>query len=90
MISSVGPIMITFGKKDIRRRVAVSSQSFKSYSAQMFFGVVTCGLTLVALFNVLSMILYGENITLAGILCYVIITLCLMIVSMGITYLGGN
>ncbi|MEE0862927.1 MAG: ABC transporter permease [Lachnospiraceae bacterium] len=90
MISSVGPIMITFGKKDIRRRVAVSSQSFKSYSTQMFLGVVTCGVSLVALFNVLSMILYGKNITLAGILCYVIITLCLMIVSMGITYLGGN
>ena len=90
MISSVGPVIITFVKTDIRRRVAVSSQSFKSYSVQMFLGVVTCGLVLVALFNILAMILYGKNISFAGIVCYVIITLCLMIVSMGVTYLGGN
>lgn len=90
MISTIGPIMITFGKTDIRKRIAVSSQSFKSYSAQMFLGVVTFGLILLALFNVLALILYGENITFAGITSYVIITLCLMAVSMAITYLGGN
>ena len=90
MISGVGPIMITFGKSDIRKRVAVSSQSFKSYSAQMFLGVVTCGLALLALFNILAMILYAENISFAGIVSYVIITACLLAVSMGITYLGGN
>ena len=90
MISVIGPIMITFGKTDIRKRIAVSSQSFKSYSAQMFLGVVTFGLILLALFNILALILYGENITFAGITSYVIITLCLMAVSMAITYLGGN
>ena len=90
MISTVGPIMLTFGSKDIRRRVAVSAQSFKSYSTQMFLGVITCGLALVTLFNVLAMILYGKNISFAGVVCYVIITLCLMIVSLGITYFGGN
>ena len=90
MISAIGPIMITFGKTDIRKRIAVSAQSFKSYSAQMFLGVVTCGLALLAAFNILAMILYGENITFAGIASYVIITTCLMVVSMAITYLGGN
>lgn len=90
MISVIGPIMITFGKTDIRKRIAVSSQSFKSYSTQMFLGVVTFGLILLALFNILALILYGENITFAGITSYVIITLCLMMVSMAITYLGGN
>ena len=90
MISVIGPIMITFGKTDIRKRIAVSSQSFKSYSAQMFLGVVTFGLILLALFNIFALILYGENITFAGITSYVIITLCLMAVSMAITYLGGN
>lgn len=90
MVSGVGPIMITFGKSDIRKRVAVSSQSFKSYSAQMFFGVVTCGIALLAAFNILAMVLYADNISFAGIVSYVIITACLMVVSMGITYLGGN
>ena len=90
MISAVGPIMITFGKKDIRRRIAVSAQSFKSYNIQMFLGVVTCGLALLAAFNILALILYGENITFAGVASYVIITTCLMVVSMAITYLGGN
>ena len=90
MISAIGPIMITFGKKDIRMRIAVSSQSFKSYNAQMFLGVVTCGLALLAAFNILALILYGENITFAGVVSYVIITICLMVVSMAITYLGGN
>lgn len=90
MISGVGPIMITFGKSDIRKRVAVSSQSFKSYSAQMFLGVVTCGVALLALFNILAVIMYADNISFAGIVSYVIITACLLAVSMGITYLGGN
>lgn len=90
MISTIGPIMITFGKTDIRKRIAVSSQSFKSYNAQMFLGVISVGLILLALFNVLAIILYGGNITFAGITSYVIITLCLMMVSMAITYLGGN
>ena len=90
MISAIGPIMITFGKADIRKRITVSSQSFKSYNAQMFLGVVTCGVALLSLFNILALILYGENITFAGIVSYVIITLCLMMVSMAITYFGGN
>ena len=90
MISAIGPIMITFGKTDIRKRITVSSQSFKSYNVQMFLGVVTCGVVLLSLFNILALILYGENITFAGIVSYLIITSCLMIVSMAITYFGGN
>ena len=90
IISGVGPIIITFGKKDIRKRVAVSAQNFKSYSVQMFLGVVTYGMAVLVLFNVLAMVLYADNISFAGIVSYVIITLCLLTVSMGLTYLGGH
>lgn len=90
IISGVGPIVITFGKKDIRKRVAVSAQTFKSYSMQMFLGVITCGIVLLAVFNIAAVIMYGGDISLAGIVSYVIITLCLLTVSIGLTYLGGN
>ena len=90
MISSIGPIIITFGKKDIRKRITVSAQSFKSHNFQIFLGVVSCGLILLFAFNILATVLYGKNITFAGLTSYVIITTCLMLVSMAITYLGGN
>ena len=56
----------------------------------MFLGVITCGIVLLAVFNIAAVIMYGGDISLAGIVSYVIITLCLLTVSIGLTYLGGN
>ena len=89
VISGLGPIIITFGKKDVKMRINVSSQTFKSYSVQMFLGVVTFGIAVLALFNILATILYGGSISLAAMVYYIILTLCFLFVCLGITYLGG-
>lgn len=89
VITGLGPIIITFGKKDVKMRINVSSQTFKSYSIQMFLGVVTFGLVVLALFNILAVILYGSTLSLAALVYYLILTLCFLLVCLGITYLGG-
>ncbi len=89
VISGLGPILITFGKKDVKMRINVSSQSFKSYSIQMLMGVVTFGVVVLALFNILALILYGSTLSLAAIVYYLILTLCFLFVCLGITYFGG-
>ncbi len=89
VITALGPIIITFGKKDVRMRINVSAQSFKSYSVQMFLGVVTFGLAIMALFNILAVILYGSTLSFASLMCYLILTLSFLMVCLGITYFGG-
>lgn len=89
VISGLGPIIITFGKKDIKKRINVSAQTFKSYGIQMFLGVVTFGAVVMALFNVLSLILYGSAIPFAAMMYYLIITLCFLLVCLGIAFFGG-
>ena len=89
VITALGPIIITFGKKDVKMRINVSAQTFKSYSIQLFLGVVTFGLLLLAMFNILAMILYGSSISLAALVYYLILTFCFLLVCLGITYFGG-
>ncbi len=89
VISGLGPIIITFGKKDVKMRINVSSQTFKSYSIQMFLGVITFGLVVLALFNVLGFIMYGTSLSFAAIVYYLILTFCFLLVCLGITYFGG-
>lgn len=89
VITALGPIIITFGKKDVKMRINVSAQTFKSYSLQMFLGVVTFGVIILALFNVLAVILYGSSMSLASLVYYLILTLCFLMVCLGITYFGG-
>lgn len=89
VISGLGPIIITFGKKDIKKRINVSAQTFKSYGIQMFLGVVTFGAVVMALFNILSLILYGSAIPFAAMMYYLIITLCFLLVCLGIAFFGG-
>lgn len=89
VITALGPIIITFRKKDVRMRINVSAQSFKSYSIQMFLGIVTFGLVVLALFNILAVILYGNTISFAALVYYFILTLNFLLVCLGITYFGG-
>ena len=89
VITALGPIIITFGKKDVKMRINVSAQTFKSYSLQMFLGVVTFGVIILALINVLAVILYGSSMSLASLVYYLILTLCFLMVCLGITYFGG-
>lgn len=89
VISGLGPILITFGKKDLKMRINVSSQTFKSYSIQMFMGVVTFGVVALALFNVLALVLYGGTISIAAMVYYLVLTLCFLFVCLGLTYFGG-
>lgn len=89
VISGLGPIIITFGKKDVKMRINVSAQTFKSYSIQMFLGVVTFGITVLALFNILAVILYGSSLSFAAMIYYLIMTVCFLFVCLGITYFGG-
>ena len=89
VISGLGPIIITFGNKDIKKRINVSAQTFKSYCIQMFLGVVTFGVIVMALFNVLSLVLYGSSIPFAAMMYYLVITLCFLMVCLGIAFLGG-
>ena len=89
VITGLGPIIITFGKKDVKMRINVSAQTFKSYSLQMFLGVVTFGLVILVLFNVLGFIMHGTGLSFAAMVYYLILTFCFLLLCLGITYFGG-
>ncbi len=89
VITALGPILITFGKKDIKMRISVSAQTLKSYGLQMFLGVVTFGVVILSLFNILAVLLYGSALSFAAMVYYIILTLCFLLVCLGITYFGG-
>lgn len=89
VITALGPIIITFGKKDVKMRINVSAQTFRSHSLQMFLGVVTFGLIVLAIFNISAVILYGSTMSLASLVYYLILTLSFLMVCLCITYLGG-
>ena len=89
VISTLGPILITFGKKDVKMRINVSAQTFKSHSMQMLLGVVTFGIVVLVLFNIMAVILYGSAMSLASMVYYFILTLCFLMVCLGVTYFGG-
>lgn len=89
VITAIGQILVIFGKKDVKRRINVSAQSFKSYSLQMVLGVVTFGAVIMAAFNILAAILYGSEISFAAMIYYLILCFCFMVVCLGIAYLSG-
>ena len=89
VITGMGPILITFGKKDVKMRINVSAQSFKSYGVQMFLGIVTFGAVIMGIFNILAYVLYGSTISMTAFVCYLILTLCFLLVCLGITYFAG-
>lgn len=89
IITGMGPILITFGKKDVKMRINVSSQTFKSHGLQMFLGIVTFGLVVLTIFNGLSLVLHRGMISLPAMVCYLVLTLCFLMVCLGITYAAG-
>lgn len=89
IISGMGPILIIFGKKDVKMRIAVSAQTFKNYGLQMLLGVVTFGMAVFGLVNVLSLIMYGSGISLAEYVCFLVLTLCFVMVCLGLSFMGG-
>jgi len=89
IITGMGPILVTFGAKDVRKRINVSAQTFKSYGFQMFLGIITFGGVVLAVFNLLAIILYGGSASPVQIICYIILTSCFALVCLGITYMSG-
>ena len=89
IITGMGPILITFGKKDVKMRINVSSQTLKSHGMQMFLGIVTFGLVVLALFNVLGFILCRGVISNTELICYLILTFCFLLLCLGIAYFAG-
>ncbi len=90
VITGLGPIIIVFGRKDIAKRINVSSQTFKSYSLQMALGTVSFGAIVYVAFHLLAMLMgYTGAMTMAELVCYLILTLCFLILSLSIAFFGG-
>ncbi len=90
VITGLGPIIIVFGKKDIAKRINVSSQSFKSYSLQMALGTVTFGAVVYGAFQLLAQFVgCGTIMSVTETICYLILTLCFLILSLSIAFFGG-
>ncbi len=90
IITGLGPIIIVFGKKDIAKRINVSSQTFKSYSVQMALGVVTFGALVYGAFHLLALALGCYSVmSTAEMVCYLILTLCCLLLSLSVAFFGG-
>ena len=89
LITAIGPVIITFGQKDVKMRINVSAQSFVSNGIQMVCGVITYGVAVLLLFNVVAFIMYGSAMTMAETLAYLFLTVCFLLVSLGVTFFGG-
>lgn len=89
IITGLGPIMIVFGQKDVRKRINVSAQSFKKHNIQLVLGVITFGAVVLAAFNIMAVALYGGGISLAAMIYYLILTLTFILVALSIALFGG-
>lgn len=90
VITGLGPIIIVFGKKEIAKRINVSSQSFKSYSLQMALGVLTFGAVVFGAFQILAQAVgCGSVMSTTETICYLILTMCFLILSLSIAFFGG-
>lgn len=90
VIGCVAPILMVFGKKDIRKRITCSSISYKSYNLQLAAGTLITCMAIWAVFNLLSWILYNGEMSAVEFALHMLNTLCFVIVAMGMAFITGS
>lgn len=90
LITAVSPILVVFRKKILKNRITISSETFHSHNIQLAIGVVLCAVITVGIFNLISFILFHEDLTTESFLLYIINTMCFAIVSVSLAFMAGN
>lgn len=90
LITAVSPILIVFRKKNLKNRIAISSQTFYSHNIQLAIGVTLCAAITVGIFNLIAFFLFHKDLTTESFLLYIINTICFAIVSVSLAFMAGN
>lgn len=79
MVVGIGPILSTFQKKEINKRIQCSSLSFQSRNLQLALGSIVFALVCYFLFFILATIMYSKTLfTLNGAFCLINSSLALL------------
>lgn len=90
VIGCLAPILMAFGRKDIRKRINCSSINYKNYNLQLAAGsLITC-MAIWVIFNLLSWILYSGEMSVPELVLYMLNTLCFILVAMGMAFITGS
>lgn len=90
MFQSIALVLLSFSKKKLRNRITVSAQTFKSHNAQLIGATTVFAVSMVAVFNLIAVLLFHENLTTTSFLLYIINTLCYVVVCIGLAFLASN
>ena len=85
----IGTIMCIFNKETIRKRNNVSKLKPKSFSNQLFLGHMTLTLSILAIFILISVILYKDLMFTVNGLLLILNSLCFAITATSLAYLIG-
>lgn len=86
-VTGLGPVLMTFYKKEIAARNNCSSCSLTKRNVSIILGTLTFGLATILLFSVMAMIIYkGELFSTKG-LFYTANAVCFIAVALSFTYL---
>lgn len=88
-IGAIGPILIVFRKKDVRDRIQSSPYPMGKMNLELYGGMVTTGLGLVALHSLILTALRLEIFSMRGLL-FVMNEICFLVTALGITFLVGQ
>lgn len=90
MFQSIALVLLSFSQKKLRKRITVSAQTFKSHNAQLIGATALFAVGIVAVFNLIAVALFHENLTTISFLLYIINTLCYVVVCIGLAFLASN
>lgn len=88
-IESLGPVLITFRKKEVRNQILSSSYPAWKSNLELYAGIITMGIFLF-LIHIAMLLIFGIPIFSERGLLFMLNELCFLGVSMGIVFLVGR
>lgn len=90
IMAAVGPVYMAFNKKDVKRRINCSAESFKRRNFNLALCTMLTGIFVWFLLNIIPIIIYHGSMSFAEILMNLMNTLCMASVSVALAFLCGN
>lgn len=86
MILGVCPILLTFAKDEIKKRMECSAYHFSSFNKELLLGVLVTGIGICVLLVVLSVMCFGKDMMNISGLLNIVNLICYMLVALAIAF----